>query len=201
MWDFALIIELVATLFGLICVILTLKENIWCWPTGLVQVSLFIYVFFNARLYSDMILHIIYVPMQFYGWYNWLHGGAGRGELHVTRLGRRALALWALAAAAGNCMVGYIMQRHTNAALPYWDAAILVLSLIAQWLMSKKKLESFGIWIIVDLLAIAAYTVRGLYPTAALYGAFLILASSGLLAWHKSYRVSGCIAQSLGSIS
>ena len=68
-------VEIVATIFGLLCVYFTVKQNIWCWPTGLVQVVLYTYIFFGAKLYSDSILQVIYIPMQIYGWYFWLHGG------------------------------------------------------------------------------------------------------------------------------
>ncbi|NLF96897.1 MAG: nicotinamide mononucleotide transporter, partial [Candidatus Riflebacteria bacterium] len=79
-------IEVVAVIAGFLCVYFTIKENIWCWPTGLLQVSLYIFVFYQAKLYSDVILHIIYVAMNIYGWYYWLHGGNLRKEARITRL-------------------------------------------------------------------------------------------------------------------
>ncbi|MBU2552384.1 MAG: nicotinamide riboside transporter PnuC [Proteobacteria bacterium] len=178
-------IEITAAVFGFVCVWLTVRQNVWCWPTGLVQVLLYIGVFHQARLYSDMLLHVIYVFMQVFGWYNWLYGGRGRSRLPVSRLTPRGLLAWTAASAAGTAALGAFMSSLTDADLPYWDAATTVLSLTAQWLMAKKILESWMFWIIVDLLAIGIYGVKGLYPTTVLYGAFLVLATTGFLAWMK----------------
>ncbi|MFH7028137.1 MAG: nicotinamide riboside transporter PnuC [Heteroscytonema crispum UTEX LB 1556] len=86
--------EIIAALFGLVSVWLTVKENIWCWATGLVTVFMYIFIFYEARLYSDMILQIIYVFLQIYGWYYWLHGGKEREELHVSRITRLEAIIW-----------------------------------------------------------------------------------------------------------
>ena len=182
-----LLIEVLATIFGFICVWLTIKQNIWCWPAGLVQVSLYIFVFYQARLYSDMGLHVIYVFMQFFGWYYWMYGGEDRGKAKVTRLSPRARAAWSTTALVGTALLGFFMHNYTNADLPYWDAATTVLSLIAQWLMAKKILESFMIWITVDVLCVGIYSVKELYPTTGLYLAFLVMATMGYLEWRKSW--------------
>ncbi len=181
-------IEAVAVLFGFLCVWLTIKENIWCWPAGLVQVSLFIYIFHEVKLYSDLILHVIYVFVQFYGWYHWLHGGRGGRALEVTRLGPRAALVWPAAVVGGFLVWGYLMASHTDAALPYGDAFTTVASLVAQWLMARKKLESWLFWIGVDVVAIGIYWSKGLYLTSGLYLTFLIMASVGYFVWRGSWR-------------
>jgi len=181
-------IELVATGFGLVSVWLTVRQNISCWPTGIVMVGLYIFVFYQARLYSDMGLQVIYVFLQIYGWHNWLHGGRDRAELKVSRITPAGAGLWTSVATAGTAGLGYVMHQFTNAALPYWDAATTVLSLIAQWLMAKKILECWVIWLTVDVLAIGIYTVKALYPTTVLYAVFLILATMGLFAWKRTLR-------------
>lgn len=180
-------IEIIAALFGLLSVWLTVKENIWCWPTGLVMVFLYIFIFYEVRLYSDVILQVIYVFLQIYGWDAWLHGGKERQKLSVSRITPLKRILWGGVAVVGTFSLGLIMHRYTDAALPYWDAAITVLSLIAQWLMAKKVLESWIIWITVDAIAISIYAIKGLYPTTALYTVFLVLAFFGYAAWKKAY--------------
>lgn len=180
-------IEISATIFGFTCVWLTIRENIWCWPTGIIQVALYIFVFYQARLYSDMGLHAVYVVMQLYGWYNWLYGGIGRSSLTVTRITPQGVFIWASTAAGGTFALGMFMSTYTNADLAYWDAATTVLSLIAQWLMAKKILESFLIWITVDVLCVGIYFIKNLYPTTILYFAFLIMATIGFFEWKKSY--------------
>jgi nicotinamide mononucleotide transporter len=179
-------IEAIAVVFGLACVVLTIKQNIWCWPTGLVQVSLFILIFYDARLYSDLILHVIYVVLQVYGWYHWLHGGEARSALQVTRMPVFALAAWILACVLGTALWGYGMDTYTDAAVPYPDAFTTVASLIAQWLMARKKLASWFFWIAVDVVAIGVYLYKQLYLTTGLYAVFLVLAVIGFLAWRKT---------------
>ena len=127
-------IEVVATLFGLACVWLTIRRSIWCWPTGLVQVVLYVWIFYRAKLYSDVGLQVVYTFLQLYGWHHWLRGGARNGgadgQLPVTRLTPAGLASWAVAGLAGTAALGAVMRRYTDAALPYWDAAITALSLL-----------------------------------------------------------------------
>ena len=179
-------IEITATLFGLACVWLTVRQNIWCWPTGLVMVTLYIFIFHEARLYSDMGLQVVYIFMQIYGWWNWLHGGKDHGVLKVTRLAAAEILLWAAVAVMGVSALGYYMDTYTDADFAYPDAVTTVLSLVAQWLMAKKILESWLIWITVDILSVSIYYLKGLYPTAGLYLVFLGLASIGFLTWRKA---------------
>ena len=180
------IIEWLATGFGVACVILTIRESIWCWPTGLVQVLLFVFVFLEARLYSDVVLHVIYVILQIYGWHAWLRGGDAGESLQVSRLAPHALLTWLVVGVVGTVTVGTLMRRFTDADYAYWDASILALSLIAQWLLARKVLESWIFWISVDVLAVGLYTLKGLYPTAGLYSVFLVLAVTGLVQWKRS---------------
>ena len=179
-------IEIVATVFGLACVILYMFRNVWAWPTGLVQVVLYCYIFYEVKLYSDLILHVIYVGLQLYGWYHWLYGGARRDSLPVRVLAPRTLAGWAALGLVGTLLWGTLMARYTDAALPYPDAFTTVLSLIAQWLLARKVLESWLFWIVVDVAAIGIYLVKGLYFTSGLYAAFLVLATLGFLQWRRT---------------
>jgi nicotinamide mononucleotide transporter len=183
-----LALEVVATISGLLCVVLTMRQNIWCWPAGLAQIAIYIYLFSVVRLYSDVLLQVIFLILQFYGWHNWLHGGKDHGELKVARLGRAGMALWLGVAAAGTVALGASMRALTDASLPFWDAGATTLSLIAQWLMTKKLLECWLFWIAVDVLSVGIYLAKGLYLTAGLYAVFLCLATGGLLEWTKSYR-------------
>ncbi|MDM8518253.1 nicotinamide riboside transporter PnuC [Desulfobacterales bacterium HSG16] len=181
-------VEICATIFGLACVWLTIKQNIWCWPTGIVMVSLYIYIFFNARLYSDMGLQVIYEFMQIYGWYNWLYGGKDKTVLSICRMKFPGAVFWAITGIVAILATGFCMDRFTNADFAYPDAATTVMSLIAQWLMAKKILGSWLIWIAVDVLSIGIYSVKGLYLTAGLYSVFLCLAIMGYLGWKKEYQ-------------
>lgn len=184
------LIEITATLFGVACVYLTIRRNIWCWPTGLIMVSLYIWIFWQAKLYSDMGLQVVYIFLQLYGWWAWLHGGEDGEELEVQRLTPARFGAWVAAGVVGTVGLGYVMSTYTDADLPYWDACTTVLSLIAQWLMAKKILENWVFWIVVDVLAVGIYFTKGLYPTTGLYALFLLMAASGLVVWWRVYRVA-----------
>lgn len=181
-------IEIFATIFGLASVYFTVKENIWCWPTGLIMVILYIFIFFDARLYSDMGLQIIYVFLQIYGWYNWVYGGEKKDNLSVIRLKQKQIIMWLAVIILGTAGLGYVMNTYTNASFPYPDSFITVTSLVAQWFLAKKILESWVLWIIVDVIAIAVYMLKDLRLTSGLYVIFLILAITGLRQWHKSHK-------------
>jgi nicotinamide mononucleotide transporter len=180
------LIEAAATFFGLLCVWFTIKENIWCWPAGIVQVSLYIFVFYDSKLYSDMVLHIIYVFLNAYGWYHWLYKKNEKAELPVSDVGKQ-LSLWVIVCIIGTAVLGYLMTTYTDASFPYPDAFITIASLIAQWLLAKKKLESWYFWIIVDVAAVGVYGLKELYLTTGLYAVFLVLAVFGYFEWRKSY--------------
>jgi len=182
------LIEIFAVVFGLTCVYLTVKQKILAWPTGLVMVILYIIIFYQARLYSDMGLQVIYVFLQFYGWYHWLYGGKKKDTLPVTRLSPLKVAIWFIVLWLGVLGLGYVMDNFTNADFAYPDAFTTVLSLIAQWFLTRKILESWVCWITVDVVAIYIYFAKGLYLTTGLYAVFLILATMGLLEWMKSRK-------------
>ena len=178
--------EVASVAFGALAVWLTVRENVWCWPTGIVNVVLSAIVFAQARLYADAGLQLIYVALCLYGWYAWRHGGADHGALKVARtpnLGWAVLATSGVAFAAG---LGLFLKRHTDAALPFWDASTASFSLVAQWMQTRKWIENWLVWIAVDLVYVGMYVVKGLVLMAGLYAAFLVLAVAGLLAWRKS---------------
>jgi nicotinamide mononucleotide transporter len=184
-----LALEIFATIFGVLCVWLTVRQNIWCWPTGLVQVLLFIAIFYQVKLYSDLVLHVVYVGMQIYGWWFWLHGGRGRAEAKVTVQRPAVRVGWLVATVVGTALWGYGMATWTDAAVPYGDAFTTVASLAAQWMLARKRLESWFYWIAVDVAAIAIYFSKELYVTTGLYTVFLGLATYGLIRWYRSWKL------------
>ena len=181
-------IEWIAVAFGLACVALTIYQNIWCWPTGLIQVILYVWIFDQARLYSDVLLQLVYIVLQIYGWYHWVRGGPRDSTLAISRLTPISLSVWLLVSAIGTLCLGFAMHRYTSAALPYWDATITILSLVAQYLLSRKTLENWLFWIAVDVLGIGVYASKHLIATSGLYGVFLVMAICGWLAWKKSLK-------------
>ena len=190
-------IEIVAVLSGLLCVALTVRQSLWCWPTGLLQVFLYIFIFYEAKLYSDVGLQVVYVALSLYGWYAWLRGGpTANDDLPVTGLSGWARLGWAAVALGGAALLGTGMATWTDAALPLPDAFITATSLVAQLLLSRKVWESWVGWILVDLVAVPVYAAKALYPTAALYAVFLLLAMKGLVEWRKDLAAASSLANS-----
>ena len=179
-------LELVAAVVGALSVYLSVRQNIWSWPTAIVNVVLYTLVFRDAKLYADMGLQVIYAALSVYGWYEWLHGGENRTELHVSRTGPRLGVILSSLGLAGAGVLGVVLRGATDAALPFMDSFLSSTSLVAQWMMTKKKLENWLVWIGVDVLYVGMFIFKHLYLTAGLYAVFLVLAVRGYVDWRRS---------------
>lgn len=183
-------LELVAALVGATSVWLSVRQNVWSWPTAIVNVALYTIVFREAKLYADMGLQVVYAILSVYGWHQWLHGGEGRTELRVTRATPRLGVALAAIAVGGSAVLGVLLHRTTDAALPFLDSFLSSTSLVAQWMMTRKLLENWLVWIGVDVLYVGMFVSKGLYVTAGLYAVFLALAARGYLDWRRSTDAS-----------
>ncbi|WP_296218768.1 nicotinamide riboside transporter PnuC [Pseudomonas sp. UBA2684] len=178
-------LEILAAALGTWAVWLTVRQNPWCWPIGLVMVLLYAWIFFEGKLYSNMLLQGVYAALQLYGWWQWTRGGEQQQGLQVSRLSTRALLLSATLGSAGALGLGYLMASFTDAAAPWQDAALSAFSLVAQVWMAQKRLECWPLWVVLDLLFVALFLQQGLYLTAGLYALFTVLAISGWLTWRR----------------
>ena len=183
-------LEQAAALFGVIGVWLSVKEKVWAWPAGIVNVSLYAIVFWRARLYADTGLQVVYLVLSIYGWYEWLYGGANRTALRVTRTPPREAALLAAAAVLLALAMGTALSRGTDASLPWLDSSLTAASLAAQWLLTRKRLENWLVWIAADAVYVGMFLYKGLRLTAVLYAIFLVLAVLGLREWRRSLRAA-----------
>ena len=179
-------LELAAVALTLGAVYLTTRQIVWCWPLGMVSVLLYAVVFYRAKLYADMGLQGLYFALAAYGWWAWLRGGEDHGELRVSRIGRRAAAgLGALALGSGLAL-GLALERTTDASLPFLDSTLTTVSIAAQWMQTRKLLESWLVWLAADVVYVGMFLYKGLYPTAGLYAVFLYLALRGYVEWRRS---------------
>ncbi|MES1973218.1 MAG: nicotinamide riboside transporter PnuC [Pseudomonadota bacterium] len=181
-------IEMIAVALGIVNVALVVRRSLWNYPFGIVMVALYAHIFFGARLYSDALLQLFFFVVQIYGWAHWSRAAAAAGEVRVERLGPRARLAWCAGSVVATALWGWGMHRFTDAAFPWWDAAVAILSVAAQLLMSRRFLENWVLWIAVDLLAIGLYAAKDLWLTAGLYGVFLLLSIWGLLGWRGAER-------------
>ena len=181
-------LELIAAILGVANVYLVARRSVWNYPIGLVMVALYARVFFDARLYSDAILQIYFFVIQIYGWWMWARGLKADGEVVVSVLTNRQRVYITAGTLAASAAVGWFMATMTNAAAPWLDALLAGMSVVAQWLLSQRKLENWVLWIAVDFLGVGLYAWRGLYPTAVLYAILLGLAVWGLVSWSRAMR-------------
>ena len=180
------VFELVAVAITLMAVYLTARQVIGCWPLAMVSVVMYAVVFYDARLYADMGLQAVYLALAAYGWWAWLHGGSDHGELHVTR-GSAGVGLGLLAiGGVGGVGLGLLLERWTNASLPFMDSTLSAFSVVAQWMQTRKLLQAWLLWIAVDVFYVGMFIYKGLFLTAGLYAVFLLLAALGFRDWKRS---------------
>lgn len=169
-------------------VFLSARENVWSWPTAIVNVSLYTFIFFHSGLYSDMGLQVVYLGLSIYGWHQWLRGGENRTTLKVSRASPR---IWAIGTSLA-VIVWLALAQYTSTlpgvSLPYLDSGLTALSLLAQWMMTRKIVENWLLWIIADIIYVPMYVSKELYVTAGLYAVFLVLAVIGFVRWRRSHR-------------
>lgn len=180
-------IEVWGFVTGAACVWLIVREHIWNWPLGLANNVLLGLLFWRSRLFADAALQAVYFALGVYGWWSWLYGGEDRSELRIARMSRAEGAALALFVPVATWGMRAVLIRAAGAA-PFWDALTTALSLAAQVLLCRKRLENWLLWIAVDLLYIPLYLSRGLPLTAALYAVFLVMCLVGARAWHQRWR-------------
>lgn len=179
--------EWLANLFYATSVILAARNSIYTWVAGIIGSALFALVFFNAKLYADSILMTIFMFSSALGWWQWRHGHRGE-PLPITRTRPRNLILFVLPALLITGGFGALLYAFTDAFAPFWDSAILGFSLLAQFLLLRRKLETWRVWILVNLIAIPLYLSRELYVTAVVYCGYLVNAGFGWWHWQQLMR-------------
>ena len=177
--------EAIGFVSGALCVWLTVKENIWNWPVGIVNNIAFAILFFKTALFADMGLQIIYLGLGIYGWYQWLYGGKSRSPLTISAIKPvQAIVLTVLTVLSTAILTKYLVSVHDSA--PLWDALTTVMSLVAQYLLTKKILENWFVWISADVVYIALYLYKELSLTAILYFIFMVMCVIGVKEWRAT---------------
>ncbi|MEE4196728.1 MAG: nicotinamide riboside transporter PnuC [Bacteroidales bacterium] len=183
-------IELLGSLFGLLYIVLSIKQNIWCWPVGLITSALYIYVFFITKFYADMGLQVYYLVVSIYGWYFWMFGGKSKkpDDLKISRVNLPLSIYLILATLVLFGGISYLLVHFTDSEIPYWDAFTTAGSFIATWMLARKIIEHWLIWIIVDAVSLGLYIYKGLYATVILFAVYTILAIAGYIEWKKELK-------------
>lgn len=178
--------EVAAFVTGAACVWLVARQHVANWPIGIANAAFFVLLFADYGLYADSGLQVVYIALGAYGWWSWLHGGADRTELAVSRMSRGQRLLVAAFVAAATVLLWRALDRLTDSTVPAWDGLTTALSLAATWGQARKKIESWWIWIAADAIYVPLYASKGLWLTSGLYVVFAMLCVVGLRSWRRS---------------
>jgi nicotinamide mononucleotide transporter len=200
-------IELFGAVTGIIYVFLEIRQNLWLWPVGIATSAVYIYIFFTGKLYADMSLQVYYLIISILGWYWWIKGSGLRAqdagqekgdvvnagpELRVSRLKFNTGIILAAVLVILYGIMWFILEHLTDSPVPEWDAFITSLSVIATWMLARKILEHWYLWIVVNIVAVILFLTRGLYPTVILYAVYCAMSFIGLREWKKSINRKDC---------
>jgi nicotinamide mononucleotide transporter len=179
-------LEILGVVFSLLYLYFSIRQNILLWPMGIASAVLYMVVFFQAKFYADMGLNAYYFAISIYGWAIWGRRSSGAQMLKVSRLSR-SLGFYLLGiTSVVFVLMGAILDRYTDSPLPYWDAFTTALSFTATWMLARKILEHWIIWVVVDIVSMALYLYRGLYPTLGLFFIYTLMAVIGFIQWRRS---------------
>jgi len=180
-------LEIIAVIFTLTCVTLTARQNIWCWPFGIVGIIAFFLVFLEQKLYAETTLQVVFLLQSLYGWYNWVKGRDSK-DLPVSSRSLTRFVLdvaFVLLLAVG---FGYLLDNNTDTTQPYLDATTACMSLLANWYIVNKRIQAWLLWITVDVLLMIMFINLGLNLSAILYVILLIFSIHALILWKRDLK-------------
>ena len=186
-WLTANYVELLGVIFSLLYLFFSIRQNILLWPMGIISAILYMVVFFHSKFYADMALNGYYLVISIYGWILWRSGTRFGRELPVIRLKGKLALILGVITTVGFFLIGVILSRYTDSPIPWWDALTTAVSFTATWMLARKILEHWILWIIVDIISMCLYLYRGLYPTLVLFAIYTTMAVIGYIQWKKSY--------------
>jgi nicotinamide mononucleotide transporter len=178
-------IEIIAVLFSLMCVLLSIKRNILNWPVGLVGVSAYALLFYREKLYADVALQVFFFVQGIYGWITWRLVKNRDHDILIERLSGNQQWLYGLAIICITSVWAYGLMTLTDASVPWVDAFAATTSFFANLLMARRKMESWLLWITADVVYIGLFAYKALYLSSGIYVVFLIMAILGLWKWKQ----------------
>jgi nicotinamide mononucleotide transporter len=194
-WTITDWIEVCGTLTGLIYLWFSIRQSILTWPIGLLTSILYIWIFYFAKFYAGMGLQFYYVFISIYGWWSWLNGDPNTKGDKVLHISRTSFKLWAWIFSIFLLLfvvIAHILNHFTDSPIPYWDAFTSSLSIIATWMLARKKIEHWFLWVVIDTISIGLYIYRELYPTTLLFIAYTVMAVIGYFEWRKDLKIIEC---------
>jgi nicotinamide mononucleotide transporter len=195
-WISARAVEIAAVLFSLAYLYFSIRQQILLWPMGIISAVLYMAVFYQSKFYADMGLNGYYLVVSVYGWIHWRRAGKEGAVLPVSRITAPTAVVLGLLTLAGFLGIGWILDRFTDSPIPYWDALTTAASFAATWMLARKILEHWIVWIFADAISIGLYLYRGLYPTLVLFAVYTTMAIIGYLEWKKTISKENSTAAS-----
>jgi nicotinamide mononucleotide transporter len=180
--------ELAAVVLGVAYLLLAMRESLWCWYAAFASTAIFLFIFWQVNLFMESALQIYYLAMAVFGWWQWKQGSRGSGTLEISRWSRRQHFYAVGSVLLISLFSGSLLAQYTDAALPFLDSFTTWGSVVTTWMVARKVLENWLYWLVIDGISIFLYLDRGLYLTALLFMAYLIIAVFGYRTWLRHYR-------------
>lgn len=184
------LLEIAANIVMAVSIVLAGRNNVHSWWLGIVGCSLFALLFYDVRLYADVALQVFFILTCIAGWVQWLRGAGGK-PLPIASASVRSLAVMAGVGLAATVAYGLMLREFTDAYAPFIDSAVLAFSVIAQFLLMGRRIETWPVWLLVNTISVPLYASRGLYLTAVLYAAYWVNAVVSWWWWHRQLRAAG----------
>jgi len=180
-----MIIEALAVTFTLLSVWLTTKRHVMSWPIGLFAVAFYALVFWQSKLYADFGLQFIFFGQGLYGAFYWLHNREDKVHAKIEMMTPLQRIAWLMLGMWAYLLTAFLLYFYTDASAPWVDSFVAVFSLVANWLLARRKIENWIIWIVLDVVYVALFAFKGLYLSSGLYFILLVLAIKGFKDWKK----------------
>jgi len=183
-------IELLGAILGILYIFFSIRQSILTWPTGLLTSVLYVIVFFQSKFYADMGLQVYYVVISIYGWYFWLKGAKPEESysVPVRELSKKLWLILGIASIVIFIILVFILKNFTDSDVPYMDSLTTALSIVATWMLAKKYIEQWLIWIFVDAVSAGLYVYKNLWPTVVLFVVYTLMAVLGYREWKKDLK-------------
>ena len=188
LWDNK--VQVLGAVFGLVYIYFSIRQHILTWPIGLLSSVFYVFIFFQTGFYADMGLQVYYVVISIYGWYFWLKGKRSDDDKKVP-VKTTTKVLWLKIFAITFLIfliILYILKNYTDSTVPVMDSLTTAFSITATWMLARKYIEHWIIWIFVDFVSAGLYIYKNLWPTVILYMVLTIMAFLGFIEWKKDLK-------------
>lgn len=181
-------LEIAAVVFAIAYLVLAIRQNIWCWVCAGISTSIYVWLFFAAKLYMESVLNGFYFAMAIFGWIVWTSGRSDSHERPVVVWPLRTHAVALTIIFVASVTNGFVLARYTDAAFPYIDSLTTWSAIWATFLVARKVLENWWYWLVIDSASVLIYWVRDLQLTSLLFVVYLIMIPFGIVSWTRSFR-------------